>query len=111
MAKSFDLKKVIGRNIKRQLEKKGLTQEQLAELISVGIPALSKIECGKSLPKVQTIEKIIEILDFEPFCLLVNEKDFDVEQAYNEVLEMLNELKKDKERFRYVYDFVSELTK
>ena len=62
----INVKKLFGQRIKELRIKKGLTQEQLSELISVGERNLSKIECGKSFVKAETIAKLIKSLDVEP---------------------------------------------
>lgn len=46
-------------------KKKGLTQEQLAELMNVSRPTVSRWENGHVLPDVDTVRRLIELLDFD----------------------------------------------
>ena len=61
-----EFKKYFGKRVKELRIKKGLTQEQLAEMIEVGERNLSKIECGNVFVKAKTITKLIEALKVEP---------------------------------------------
>lgn len=106
-----DIKKIFGNNVKKTRELQGITQEKLAELIGIGIPALSKIECGKSYPNPITISKIIEILNIKPYLLYIEEDaNFDLEKAYPEVLSRIEALKSNKKLFKRAYDFILQLT-
>ena len=60
------IKKFFGQRIKELRQKKGLTQEQLAEMIDIGERNLSKIECGNVFAKAKTIAKIINSLEIQP---------------------------------------------
>ena len=44
---------------------KGWTQEELAFRCNISVSQLSRIELGKSFPKIETIEKLEEILGIE----------------------------------------------
>lgn len=59
-----DLLKKFGLNVKFERMKKGLTQEQLAELMSIHWTYIAKIETGKvnmSLGKILEIANTLEI--------------------------------------------------
>lgn len=106
----MDIAKILGKNIRCIRKSRKLTQEKFAEMIGVETPALSKIECGRSYPSRNTIEKVIEVLDIPPYLLyLVDEEDFDIEKAYTETLELLKELKNNKQLFKRIYDLTREL--
>lgn len=107
----MDIKEIFGKNIKKARESRGYTQEKFAELIGIGTPALSKIECGKSYPTLKTIEKIISILDIQPALLYVANSDIDIDVAYKEILERIEILKNNKTLFKMAYDYICELTK
>lgn len=55
--------KDIGIRIRAARMKKGMTQEQLAEAVSVGTPHISHIETGKTVPSLKTLINIINTLD------------------------------------------------
>ena len=106
-----DIKNIFGNNVRKAREMQGLTQEKLSELIGIGVPALSNIECGKSYPTAETIEKIVKALKVEYYLLYINEEDYDLDIAYSEVLVGIERLKSNKLIFKRVYDFVKQLTK
>ena len=62
-----DLKKALGKKIKQIGKEKQLTQERLAELINIEIPSLSNIETGKFAPSIETLQKLSEVLEVEPW--------------------------------------------
>ena len=61
-----DRKSLFGLKIKTFRKQKGYTQEYLAEVLSMDISGLSKIENGKCFPSLETICKIMETLKIEP---------------------------------------------
>lgn len=48
----------MGLNLKIARIKKGLTQEELCKLVGIGRTTLSKLEQGKTKPKMDTMEKL-----------------------------------------------------
>ena len=56
------IKILLGKKIKEVRTKRGLSQQQLAEMIDIDQRNLSKIECGKCFPG-KSLEKISEALD------------------------------------------------
>lgn len=59
----MDNKKKLGLKIKELRKRKGLTQEQLAELIDMEQNSISVIESGRNFPTLGTLEKIAQILE------------------------------------------------
>ncbi|MBQ3237157.1 MAG: helix-turn-helix transcriptional regulator [Oscillospiraceae bacterium] len=53
----------IGKNIKSNRTKLGITQEELAEKINVTRQAVSNWENGKTEPDIETLTKIAQIFD------------------------------------------------
>lgn len=107
----MDIKNIFGKNVKVNRKARGFSQEKFAELLGIGTPALSRIECGKSYPTPQTIEKIIEVLNIKPSLLFICEDDINIEKAYNEIIDRIKKLKNNKKLFKVAYDFIIELTK
>ena len=62
--------KAIGRRIKAAREKKGMTQEQLAEWVELSPMHVSVIERGVKLPKLETLINIANVLDVSADVLL-----------------------------------------
>jgi transcriptional regulator with XRE-family HTH domain len=69
----MDIKKELGEKIKRVRKSKGITQEQLAEMIDISPRNLSNIEVGGCFVKSETLEKIIEALNITTEELFANE--------------------------------------
>lgn len=64
----------IGKFIAKQRKNKGLTQAQLADLLYVTDRAVSKWECGRSLPDSSIMLQLCEALDITVNELLTGEK-------------------------------------
>lgn len=56
----------VGKNIQLLRRQKGLTQEKLAEMIDVSPHHLSAIERGDSLPRLETLIRIMKVLACSP---------------------------------------------
>ena len=69
----MNIKKELGEKIKRVRKNKGITQEQLAEMIDISPRSLSNIEVGGCFVKSETLEKIIEALNITTEELFANE--------------------------------------
>ena len=86
----------IGKFIQEKRKSKNLTQLELAEKLNITDRAISKWECGKSLPDASIMLELCEILDISVNELLTGEelemKDYDKQAELN-----LLELKKQKE--------------
>ena len=74
-----------GLRIKELRKRKGLTQEKLAEMISIGVRSLVKIETGNSFPSCDTLEKLIKALDTSNIEIF----DFEHLQPDNELRELI----------------------
>ena len=57
------LKTKFGKRLRELRKSSGLTQEQLAEIVAIEPPNLSKIECGMHFPQPEKIEKIANALN------------------------------------------------
>ena len=55
-----------GKKLKEIRKRKGLTQEQLADLMDMEVNNISYLEQGKHLPKKENLEKLCKALDVEP---------------------------------------------
>lgn len=55
-------KKAVGRRIKEYREKSGLTQEALAEMVSLSPGYLSSVERGVGFPSVETLVAILNCI-------------------------------------------------
>ena len=82
----MDYNVLVAANIRRQRNKCGKTQEQVAHEAGISPQHLSKIERGACSPMVSTLVKIAECLDVEP-AYFFNTADMDT------LLYMYTELK------------------
>ena len=63
------IKKYIGKRIKEIRKNKHLSQEQLSEMLDISQNALSYIETGENFFSAETLEKLINCLEIEPYEL------------------------------------------
>ena len=63
----------IGQNVKRVRESTGLTQEQLAELIGLGVKHVSAIECGAVGVSLPTLKQLCTLLSVPADTILFGE--------------------------------------
>ncbi len=67
-----DVQKVVGRNIKAIRGKKGVTQDQLAELAGLNRVHLYRIETGQQSMTLRTLKIIADALDVKMRDLIGN---------------------------------------
>ena len=65
----MDIKKVLGKNIRKYRKIAGLTQDELAEKLDISPKHLSNIEVGKKFITADLLEKISRILEASPAAL------------------------------------------
>ena len=61
----MDNKKLLGKRIKEIRKHKGLTQEQLSEMIDIETSSLSGIESGRFFPSLHVLDKMSSVLEIE----------------------------------------------
>ena len=66
----MDLRKLVGRNVRRFRREKGWTQEVLAEVAGVSQQSISDLENGKSNPTILTLHELAQGLGVRPMDLL-----------------------------------------
>ena len=54
----MDMRRLVGRNVKRLREKKGLTQEQFAEISGFSQQYISSLERGRRNPTIITVYEL-----------------------------------------------------
>ena len=99
------LQKKLGEKIRNIRKAKGLTQEQLAEMLDIDNKHLSRIEKGKHMPTYAISKKLSEILKFDIFHF---EEEIDKEipkqdDIYLKSLKILNSAKNQQEK-EYYYE-------
>jgi transcriptional regulator with XRE-family HTH domain len=66
----MDMRRLVGRNVRRRREKKGLTQEQFADISGFSQQYISSLERGRRNPTVITLYEISTALGVSPRDLL-----------------------------------------
>lgn len=100
-------KKELGKRIKELRKYNKLSQEKLAELISIEPPSICNIENGKNYPTMQNLEKIVEILNVSFLDIF----DFENKQDKNNLIEeIVILLKKNPDKVSDIYKIVKALT-
>ena len=87
--------KAIGRRIKAAREKKGMTQEQLAEWVELSPMHVSVIERGVKLPKLETLINIANVLDVSADVLLQDVVKNQTKLYSSEASELIRKLPRD----------------
>ena len=87
----------IGKFIAQMRKDQGLTQRQLAELLSISDKTISKWECGKGLPEASLMLPLCEALHMTVNDLLTGEKVSPSEYQKNAEENMMGLLKENEE--------------
>ena len=58
-----ELAKAVGRAIARQRQKSGFTQERVAEHLSIGLEAVSRMERGLVVPTIVRLAELAQLFD------------------------------------------------
>ena len=66
----MDLRRLVGRNVRRFRREKGWTQEALAEFTGLSQQFISELENGKSNPTILTLHELAQGLGVRPMDLL-----------------------------------------
>ncbi len=80
----MDNKKLLGKRIKELRKHKGLTQEQLSEMLDIEPGSLSGIESGRFFPSLHNLDKMskifnVELVEFFKFSTVDVPQDLDKE--------------------------------
>jgi transcriptional regulator with XRE-family HTH domain len=70
----MDMRKLVGRNVRRLRQAQGLTQEQFAELSGFSQQYISDLERGRRNPTIVSLFEIATALSATPVELLANDQ-------------------------------------
>ena len=90
--------KAIGRRIKAARERKGLTQEELAEEVDLSPMHVSVIERGVKLQKLETLINIANALDVSADVLLQDVVNNQTKLCASEASELFLRLRREDQR-------------
>ena len=102
----MNIKHELREKIKRERKKRGLTQEQLAEMVDISSRNLSNIEVGQNFPKAETLEKILKSLNISTEDLFANDHIKKPEELLNSIYDILNSVKDDSLRLERIYKMI-----
>lgn len=103
------IKTIVGSNIKRIRELRGLTQDDLSEVINMNTSALSDIERGLTYPKPENLDKIAQALKV-PYELLYVNALYDPEVVNEDFNKRIELIKQNPEKFTIIYNYLKILT-
>jgi len=86
----FDIKRILGGNIKVLRKRDKLTQEQLSEKIGCSLNHLANIEIGKKYPSPELLSTIADVLHVTPSTLFNTQNNESIEEVIKEVLEIID---------------------
>ena len=101
------LKSKFGRRVKELRKSKNLTQDQLAELIDIEPPNISKLENGNHFPLPDNIEKISKALDVQIKELFDFDHFDEREMLMTKITEYLNNA--DNKELEFIYKTIENL--
>ena len=84
------LKKNIGEKIKLFRKKKGLSQDELAEIVNIEMKSLSRIESGHNYPQCENLVAICNALKIKPWQLYFSDEIKETELMKEEIYTALN---------------------
>ncbi|MBQ8458804.1 helix-turn-helix transcriptional regulator [bacterium] len=102
----MDNRILLGRRIKELRQRKGLKQEQLAEMVQLEPTSICNIENGRNYPSFQNLEKIINVLGVS----FIEVFKFDQHQDRVDLMaEITNMLNNNPEKVQDTYKIVKAL--
>ncbi|MBR1424907.1 helix-turn-helix transcriptional regulator [bacterium] len=105
----MDIKKELGIKIKRLRQKKGITQEELAEMANISVRTLGGIEIGANFMTAQTMENIIKCLGISAKELFDSEHLKPTEDLIKEIHSTINANKGNREKIEEIYKVVKAI--
>ena len=107
----MSIKEELGKKIKRMRLNRGLTQEQLAEMVDVSQRTLSGIEIGENFVTAETLDKLIKALNTtseELFAISHLKQESDLVE---EIINNIQYIAKNPAKLDILYNVTKSLTK
>ena len=103
------IKKEFGQKIRRMRQKRGLTQEKLAEIIDVSQRTLSGIEPGESIVTAETFDKLVLALNTTSEELLITNHLKEPSELITEIKSSLDYFENEPQKLEFLYNMVRYL--
>ena len=94
------IKELFGKRVRELRKEKNLTQEQLAELIGIDPRNIIKIENAQTFPRIQTLEKLLQVFEISPNEIFNSEHLNDTKIL---LARIINKLENNDDLVRFVY--------
>ena len=104
-----DIKKQLGQRIKYFRKSKGLSQEKLAEMIDLTTRSLGNVETGRYFMSLSNLEKLMSVLDIEPYELFIFDKEAPKNIVYDDVVKKLEKYKTNVKRLYAISAFLDSI--
>ncbi len=105
------IKQELGQKIKRMRINRGLTQEQLAELVDVSQRTMSGIEIGENFVTADTLDKIIKALNTTSEEIFATNHIKESNELLREINSDIEYLSKNPQKLATLYNVVKALKK
>ena len=86
-----DIKKLLGKRIRELRKLRNLTQEELAEILEIGVANISYIETGRFAPSVETLAKLSEAFKLPVYELYMFEHLKSIDDIRKELIDALSQ--------------------
>ena len=101
----MNIKKQLGGKIKRLRQKRGFTQEQLAEKIEIATRTLCGIESGKNFVTAETLEKVFDALQISSTELFAFDHIKPQDELIDEIVQDIQNLT-DRTKIETIYKII-----
>ena len=105
------IKEELGKKIKRMRQNRGLTQEQLSEMIDVSQRTLSGIEIGENFVTAETLDKLVLALNTTTEELFANNHLKSEDELIKDINKIINILANNPVKLDILYNVAKALTK
>lgn len=105
------VKEELGKKIKRMRLNRGLTQEQLAEIIDISQRTLSGIEIGENFVTAETLDKIIKALNTTTEDLFATNHLKEPNELLNEIQQNTLFIAQNPQKLDILYNVTKSLMK
>ena len=95
-----------GKRIKYLRIQRGLSQEELAEMINIATTSLSYVETGRGFMTLTTLEKLAKALKVELYELFKFSSIETIEDMYSFIINKLSLVKSNDEKVKIIYDII-----
>ena len=107
----MSMKEELGKKIKRMRLNRGLTQEQLAEMVDVSQRTLSGIEIGENFVTAETLDKLIKALNTTSEELFATSHLKQESDLVEEIINNIQYIAKNPAKLDILYNVTKSLTK